>query len=335
MKTRILTCILTAIVLLSLVVPSASANALAIERQIFTFVTEEMGLNSAAACGILANIEAESSFNLTTIGDKGTSFGLCQWHNSRYEDLKTFCLLRGYDYRTLEGQMNFMAYELKTAYQVVYNTMLNVPDTADGAYTAAYYWCYYYERPADLEGASLRRGRNAQFKYWLRYGGTASGNFDSNGYSGAIYDGYGDHAFYWDDAPEQEDTLTPPAEQSPLYIPQETLPDLIPEQVPEQFPGQNQNAKPEQGQPGLDRYQYVPHHLPPLPVYTQPGYLGPMGCLFLTGAPVKKRKWQPDGLGVTLPEDWDGSVALTGEDEEDPDTAPEAQEDIPEVACGA
>ena len=42
MKTRILTCFLTAALLLSLVVPSASANALAIERQIFTFVTEEL-----------------------------------------------------------------------------------------------------------------------------------------------------------------------------------------------------------------------------------------------------------------------------------------------------
>lgn len=328
MKKRVLICLMTVLFVLCLVMPSASANSLAIERQIFTFVTEEMGLNSAAACGILANIEAESSFNLTTVGDKGTSFGLCQWHNTRYDDLKTYCLLRGYDYRTLEGQMNFMAYELKTAYQGVYNAMLNVPDTADGAYTAAYHWCYYYERPADLEGASLRRGRNAQFKYWLRYGGTASDSFTSNGYSGALYDGFTEHSFYWDDAEEQEDAVTPPADQSPVFVAPEVNPGI------DQNPNQSQNQRPETGQAGGNRFQYIPHHQPSAQTAAQSLPMGPMSCLFLTAAPIRKREWEPEEQGETLPEDWDGIIATAG-DETGSQALLSKEDGEPEVACGA
>ncbi len=330
MKKRVLICLVTALVTLSLVVPSASANALAIERQIFTFVTEEMGLNSAAACGILANIEAESNFNLTTVGDKGTSFGLCQWHNTRYDDLKSFCLLRGYDYRSLEGQMNFMAYELKTSYQGVYNTMRNVPDTADGAYTAAYQWCYYYERPADLEGASLRRGRNAQFKYWLRYGGTASGNFNSNGYSGSLYEGFTEHSFYWDDAEEPEDMLTPPSVQTPVFMEPELDSGIGQEQNQQQ--NQSQNQLPESGQDGTQRFHDVPHHPAPQTAGASVE-LVPAGCLFITAAPIRKREWMPEEQGEALPEDWDGIIAIAGE-ETDGETPPE-EDGTPEVACGA
>ena len=35
------------------------------ESVIFKYLTEDMGLNIAAACGVLANIQAESSFMVT------------------------------------------------------------------------------------------------------------------------------------------------------------------------------------------------------------------------------------------------------------------------------
>lgn len=322
MKKRVLICLATVIAMLCLLMPSASANTLAIERQIFTFVTEEMGLNSAAACGILANIEAESSFNLSTVGDKGTSFGLCQWHNTRYDDLKSFCLMRGYDYRSLEGQMNFMAYELKTTYQGVYAALRNVPNTADGAYTAAYHWCYYYERPADLEGASVRRGRNAQFKYWLRYGGTDSDSFTSSGYSGAIYDSYTPHSFYWDDADSYDDQPEAPSAQPPVF----TDPDLpiVDEQVLPQQPETQQDVE--------NRFQYVPHHMPTTHSSSGSPEMGLAGCFFITAAPIHKRQWVSSVRGEELPEDWDG-VVQGGEEQLDP--AGESLDRLTEIACGA
>lgn len=64
--------------------PGAHGADLGTERSVFEFLTTELGLNSAAACGVLANIEAESNFILTSYGDGGTSYGLCQWHDGRF-----------------------------------------------------------------------------------------------------------------------------------------------------------------------------------------------------------------------------------------------------------
>lgn len=44
--------------------PGAHGADLGTERSVFEFLTTELGLNSAAACVVLANIEAESNFIL-------------------------------------------------------------------------------------------------------------------------------------------------------------------------------------------------------------------------------------------------------------------------------
>ena len=54
-----------------------------VESAVTTYLSREMKLNPAAVCGILANIEYESNFSPTVWGDDGTSYGLCQWHESR------------------------------------------------------------------------------------------------------------------------------------------------------------------------------------------------------------------------------------------------------------
>lgn len=48
------------------------------ETTIYNYAVNNMGLNVAAACGILANIYKESSFNPNALGDNGTSYGICQ-----------------------------------------------------------------------------------------------------------------------------------------------------------------------------------------------------------------------------------------------------------------
>ena len=67
------------------------------ETAIYNYVINTMGLNNAAACGILANIYKESSFNPHALGDSGTSYGICQWHGSRWDRLKTYCSNNGLD----------------------------------------------------------------------------------------------------------------------------------------------------------------------------------------------------------------------------------------------
>lgn len=127
------------------------------------------GFNNAAVCGIMANIQCESNFNP---GDKILdtnnlySYGICQWNGSRFTRLKQ---CRPTDYNTLNGQLNYLVYELERYYPKVYNYLRSVPNTAEGAYRAGHYWCYYFEIPANRTTVSVYRGNLAKNTYWPQY----------------------------------------------------------------------------------------------------------------------------------------------------------------------
>ncbi len=123
--------------------------------QIYDYITQEMGLNSAAACGILANIRRESSFSPTA----GTSYyGLCQWGGGRRANLQSWCGANGYDYTTIKGQLAFMDHELNTSYTTCLNLLKEVEDTEDGAYEAALIFVRRYEGAASAgDRASLAK----------------------------------------------------------------------------------------------------------------------------------------------------------------------------------
>ena len=156
---------------LSISASAASAPTTKTVQTIYNFLIDEMGLNSAAACGVLANIEKESDFNPNLYGDSGSSYGICQWHNGRFDNLKKFCNQNGYSWTTLEGQLHFLKYELETQKSTTGYILdkLDVPNTAEGAYTAAYNWCYYFERPSNKVAKSEARGESARDKYWPVY----------------------------------------------------------------------------------------------------------------------------------------------------------------------
>ena len=69
------------------------------------------GLSDEAAAGVMGNIQAECNFKTTAVGDNGTSYGLIQWHNSRWTNLKNFCSQHNYDPSSLQGQLEFLWYE--------------------------------------------------------------------------------------------------------------------------------------------------------------------------------------------------------------------------------
>ena len=137
--------------------------------KIFSYLRSQ-GFNNAAICGILSNIQHESNFNPNSLGDKGTSYGICQWHNSRWTRLKNYCSKNNLSYKSLEGQVSFLVYELKKYYPKVYNTIKNVPNTKKGAYDAAYSWTVHYEVPVNRYKQGDRRGRSASSTYWDAYG---------------------------------------------------------------------------------------------------------------------------------------------------------------------
>lgn len=142
---------------------SASEN----ENIVYNFLVNEMGYSKAAAIGVIANIAAESGFNPNIYGDSGTSYGICQWHKSRFTKLKAFASKRGLDYTDINTQLKYIKYELEGTN--VDRCLRTVTNDQNGAYNAAYYFCYHFERPANTRATSIQRGNNAIKIYWYRH----------------------------------------------------------------------------------------------------------------------------------------------------------------------
>lgn len=172
-------CVYSIVIMLALVASCFTASAASTEsnkRAVFDFLTGEAGLNSAAACGIMANIEHESNFNPTTVArDRNglLSGGLCMWNGVRFKNLQNFCNKNGYNYLSVNGQLRFLMHELRSdSFRHIYSYLKNVSNSASGAYDAAYYWCYYFEIPSNRASKSAQRGAKARDSYWPVYGKT-------------------------------------------------------------------------------------------------------------------------------------------------------------------
>lgn len=117
------------------------------------------GLNNAAACGICGNIKSESDFNTAAIGDHGTSFGICQWHNERGTAMKS---MAGSNWaNNLTGQLNYLWQELSTNYSSVLSSLRSVPNTEAGARQAADVFVRKFEIPANVNAQSQIRQKQA------------------------------------------------------------------------------------------------------------------------------------------------------------------------------
>ncbi|MBQ8503182.1 MAG: fibronectin type III domain-containing protein [Clostridia bacterium] len=162
------------IVTLAAIIPLSANASTSNKQKVYSFLTNEMKLNSAAACGILANIERESDFNprLVIRDSNGLqSGGLCQWNGGRFSNLKRYCERNGYSYLSVEGQMNYLKYELsQNSYDYIYDFLRTVTNNSDGAYDAGYYWCYYFEIPSNRGVKAKQRGSNAKNEYWPQFG---------------------------------------------------------------------------------------------------------------------------------------------------------------------
>jgi len=132
------------------------------EYIIFDFLINEMKLNRAATMGVMANIYWESGYKAVIDGDGGTSYGLCQWHAGRKTRLINWCTEKGLDYNSVEGQMRYLQYELPNFYPSVDSYIRQVENTAEGAYDAAYYFCFNFEAPANRTAQSTKRGNYAK-----------------------------------------------------------------------------------------------------------------------------------------------------------------------------
>lgn len=118
------------------------------------------GLNAAAACGICGNVKHESGYKTDAVGDYGTSFGICQWHDDRGVNMKNFV---GSDWaNNLTGQLDFLWNDLLTLLPSTLKKLQAVPNTAEGAKKAADIFVREFERPADPNGQSILRQASAE-----------------------------------------------------------------------------------------------------------------------------------------------------------------------------
>lgn len=118
-----------------------------------TLVNNNYSQNGVIA--LMANINAESSFNPTSEGDYengvSTSYGLCQWHNERWDNLKnTF----PDTYTQIGGQLSFLTYELKNSYSILYNNLISGTKSASDL---TYDFCKEFEKPKDTETTCKNR----------------------------------------------------------------------------------------------------------------------------------------------------------------------------------
>jgi uncharacterized protein YraI len=132
------------------------------------------GLTKAQACGILANIEYESSYN-PNAWYKNISYGLCQWQGDR---LKVF----QDTYKTeaqrasIYNQISYLFTELRGKEKNAYNKSI-VPytkNTADEAYNVGYMFCLKFERPLDQTTNPVKRGNKAKELFAMNFTTTTS-----------------------------------------------------------------------------------------------------------------------------------------------------------------
>lgn len=117
------------------------------------------GLPDNAVAAIMTNMYYESSFNPTNIGDNGTSYGLCQWHNGRYDNLrKTY----PNSYQTIDSQIEFLMYELGNSYPSIYNSLLDNNNTYNDL---TYDFCAKFEIPKDTKQTCKKRLERADTYY--------------------------------------------------------------------------------------------------------------------------------------------------------------------------
>lgn len=145
------------------------------EHQIYTYLTNSMGYNNAVACGILANIECECNFNITLVESNGVGYGIIQWSGDRKTELKSWCSSHGYNYATLNGQLEFMAHEIndKSYYKKTRDAINGATNTPQGAEDVADAFCMNFEAP--------------YYKDRIHGKYNASGTYISSGYGGYDY----------------------------------------------------------------------------------------------------------------------------------------------------
>lgn len=124
---------------------SATVNPDMAAKIVMVFLKNK-GLSTSQAAGIAGNMQIESRFNPKAVGDSGTSFGIVQWHGVNGDNLKAWCTKNGYKWDSLDGQLEFLWWELKNHQSKTLSALKTQTNPRD----AAYLFAKMFERPAHI-----------------------------------------------------------------------------------------------------------------------------------------------------------------------------------------
>ena len=111
-----------------------------------------LGVSEASAAGILANIQYESGFDaFNATGDGGTSGGLFQHHNTRWDALKKYAGDSGRNWTDWHAQVDFALFGPGEAKDRGFN--FNYTNAA----AAAKWWVHHFEIPANADAQATKR----------------------------------------------------------------------------------------------------------------------------------------------------------------------------------
>lgn len=122
--------------------------------EIARYLTQK-GYSLSQASGIAGNIYVESGYKTGALGDNGTSYGLVQWHNTRWEKLIKFCEENGLDSASVEGQLIYLDWELKTHEKNARIELMKTTTPQDAAYAFA----KYFERPSKISPKRMSKAQ--------------------------------------------------------------------------------------------------------------------------------------------------------------------------------
>lgn len=116
--------------------------------QVYAYLRDQ-GFTHEGACGIMGNIQQESSFD--PLNTTGNFFGLVQWgYDGRRQALQAFCTTNGLDYNTIAGQMSYLMYELTDSSNPgsigKRSTLMSILQSTNDVQKAAEVFCVGVER---------------------------------------------------------------------------------------------------------------------------------------------------------------------------------------------
>ena len=154
-----------------------AANVSTTTDQIWSFFKGK-GYSDGAVAGILANIQCESGFRTTAVGDSGHAYGLCQWHDLKNSSSGRYASMLALA-KSMGRQVSDLTVQLSHIHNEIGQAGAGYPSTGD-PYTAGYNFCVNFERPADSANKGKQRGNIAK-EFYNHYKGQKGSYSDTTG----------------------------------------------------------------------------------------------------------------------------------------------------------